>query len=167
MTDNRRINEIVYDDKLIHVSDVERAKLPDLKPANAILGPVLPEVATEWGLREDVQVVMESPDIHSAAIGSGAVRDFETHLYIGTSSWLTCHVPFKKTDLFHNMAALPLAIPGRYLLTNEQETAGVCLQYLRNNIFFHDDELFTGERPENAYKLFDRIAERTPAAVMG
>ena len=84
---------------------------------------------------------MGSPDIHSAAVGSGAVRDFEPHLYIGTSSWLTCHVPFKKTDLFHNMAALPSAIPGRYLLTNEQECAGVCLQYLRDNILFHQDEL--------------------------
>jgi len=162
-TDNRKIEDIVYDDKLVEMSTIERIKLPDLKPANAILGPILPEIARTWGLREDVQVVMGSPDIHSAAIGSGAVRDFEPHLYIGTSSWLTCHVPFKKTDLFHNMAALPSAIPGRYLLTNEQETAGACLQFLRDNLFFHDDELPTIAKPENAYKLFDRIVEGTPA----
>jgi len=163
LTDNRNIEAIDYDDKLIALSQVERAKLPDLRPANSILGPALPEIAKVWGLREDAQVVMGSPDIHSAAIGSGAVQDFETHLYIGTSSWLTCHVPFKKTDLFHNMAALPSAIPGRYLLTDEQETAGACLQFLRNNLFFHDDELAMGKNPENAYKLFDQIAERTPA----
>jgi xylulokinase len=91
------------------------------------------------------------------------VRDYETHLYIGTSSWLTCHVPFKKTDLFHNLAALPSGIPGRYLLTNEQECAGVCLQYLRDNILFHQDELSTGAKPSNTYQLFDQIAARTPA----
>ena len=163
LTDNREINDISYDDALIKTSTIDREKLPALRPANSILGPLLPEVAREWGLREDVQVVMGSPDIHSAAVGSGAVRDYETHLYIGTSSWLTCHVPFKKTDLFHNLAALPSAIPGRYLLTNEQETAGACLQFLRNNLFFHDDELSTGKQPENVYKLFDKIAERTPA----
>ncbi len=95
-------------------------------------------------------------------MGSGAVRDFETHLYIGTSSWLTCHVPYKKTDLFHNMASLPSAIPGRYLLTNEQETAGASLQYLRDQIIFPDDGL-AGEKPANAYQLFDEIAARTPA----
>jgi len=161
VTDNRRINDISYNDSLIKASAIDRAKLPALKPVNSILGPVLPEIAREWGLREDVQVVMGSPDVHSAAVGSGAVRDFEAHLYIGTSSWLTCHVPFKKTDLFHNIAALPSAIPGRYLLTNEQETAGACLQFLRDNLFFHQDELSTGEKPENAYKLFDQIAERT------
>ena len=80
-------------------------------------------------------------DVQSAAIGSGAVRDYEGHLYIGTSSWLACHVPFKKTDVSHGIAALPSAIPGRYLATNEQETAGACLAFLRDNIIYHQDEL--------------------------
>jgi xylulokinase len=163
LTDNRDINNIPYHDTLVKISTIDPAKLPALKPANSILGSLLPEVAREWDLREDVQVVMGSPDVHSAAVGSGAVRDYETHLYIGTSSWLTCHVPFKKTDLFHNLAALPSAIPGRYSLTDEQETAGACLQFIRNNLFFHDDELSTGKQPENVYELFDQIAERTPA----
>jgi len=163
LTDNRDIHNVKYDPSLIKLSTIHPASLPDLKPANSILGILRPEVAREWGLRDDIKVVMGSPDVHTAAVGSGAVRDFETHLYIGTSSWLTCHVPFKKTDLFHNMAALPSAIPGRYLLTNEQECAGVCLQHLRDNIIFHQDELSAGEKPRNAYQVFDRIAERTPA----
>ncbi|MCJ7435865.1 MAG: FGGY-family carbohydrate kinase [Anaerolineales bacterium] len=163
LTDNRNIENITYNDSLIKTSMIDRAKLPDLKPANAVLGLLRPEVAREWGLRENVQVLMGSPDVHSAAIGSGAVRDYETHLYIGTSSWLTCHVPFKKTDISHNLAALPSGIPGRYLLTNEQECAGVCLQFLRDNILFHQDELSTGVKPSNTYQLFDQIAARTPA----
>jgi xylulokinase len=162
MTDNRAIHNITYNDSLIKISAIDPAKLPALKPVNSILGNLSPGIAREWGLREDVRVVMGSPDIHSAAVGSGAVRDYEPHLYIGTSSWLTCHVPFKKTDVLHSLAALPSAIPGRYLLTNEQETAGACLQFLRDNLFFHQDELSTGEKPKNAYKLFDQIAERTP-----
>jgi len=167
LTDNRNINNIPYNEAIIKTSKIDRAKLPALKPANSILGPLLADVASEWGLREDVQVVMGSPDIHSAAVGSGAVRDYETHLYIGTSSWLTCHVPFKKTDLFHNLAALPSAIPGRYLLTNEQETAGACLQYLRDNLIYPRDSLSNGEKPANAYQLFDQIAERVPTGSQG
>jgi xylulokinase len=163
LTDNRDIRNVGYDAGLVRLSGIDPAKLPDLLPANSILGNLCKEVAMEWGLREDVRVVIGSPDIHSAAVGSGAVRDFETHLYIGTSSWLTCHVPFKKTDLLHNLAALPSAIPERYLLTNEQECAGVCLQYLRDNILFHQDALSQGEKPKNAYQIFDQIAERTQA----
>ncbi|MCQ3939290.1 MAG: xylulose kinase [Chloroflexi bacterium] len=162
VTDNRNIMNIAYDEDLIRLSGMDRDKLPDLHPANAVLGPLLPKIAADWGLREDVQVIMGSPDVHSAAVGSGAVADFETHLYIGTSGWMTCHVPFKKTDIFHSLASLPSSIPGRYLLTNEQECAGVNLQYLRDNLFFHRDEL-TAAKPENAYRMFDQIAERTPA----
>jgi xylulokinase len=163
VTDNRDIQNVIYHEGLLKLAGVDRAKLPDLKPANAILGHLRPDIARDWGLREDVQVLMGSPDVHSAAIGAGAVRDYEPHLYVGTSGWLICHVPFKKTDIFHNLAALPSAIPGRYLLTNEQESAGGCLQYLRNNILFPQDELSTGERPANAYQLLDQMAERTPA----
>ncbi len=163
LTDNRDISNIAYHDKLIAMSTIDRSKLPDLRRAVDILGPLRPEVAAELGLSERVQVVMGTPDMHSAAIGSGGIRDYEAHLYIGTSSWLLCHVPFKKTDLLHNMAALPSAIPGRYLLFNEQETAGACLNFLRDNLFYADDELATGTKRADIYRVFDRIVERTPA----
>lgn len=163
LTDNRDIRNVRYDSRLIRMSGIDASKLPHLQPANSTLGFLLPRVARAWGLTENVQVVIGSPDVHSAAVGSGTVRDFESHLYIGTSAWITCHVPFKKTDLTHSIAALPSAIPGRYLLTDAQECAGACLQSLRDNILFHRDALSNGEKPANAYKLFDQITERTPA----
>ena len=46
-----------------------------LKPTNAILGTLRADIAHEWGLHENVQVVMGSPDMQSAAVGSGAVKD--------------------------------------------------------------------------------------------
>ena len=91
------------------------------------------------------------------------MRDYAAHLYIGTSSWLACHVPFKKSDLFHNMASVPSAIPDRYLLIDEQECAGGCLNYLRDNLVYPNDDLASGPRPQDAYRVFDRIAEKTPA----
>jgi xylulokinase len=163
LTDNRHIANVVYDARLLRMSGVEREKLPELKRAVDMLGAIKPEVAAELGLREDVQVVMGTPDVHSAAIGSGAVRDYEAHLYLGTSSWLACHVPFKKTDVTHNMASLPAAIPNRYLLSNEQETAGACLNFLRDNLLYPDDELTTQPKPADALQILDRIAERVSA----
>lgn len=163
LTDNRNINNIHYDRELIKLSTIDPGKLPDIKPTNDILGTLKTGIAREWGLREDVRVIMGTPDMHSAAVGSGAVLDYEAHLYIGTSSWLMCHVPYKKTDLTHNMAALPSGLPGRYLLSNEQDCAGVCLQHLRDNIFFYPDGLTSAPKPANAFQLFDEIAARTPA----
>ncbi|HMA10052.1 MAG TPA: FGGY-family carbohydrate kinase, partial [Ramlibacter sp.] len=163
LTDNRDIGNVRYDPELVRMAGLDGNKLPDLNPADAVLGTVLPEVARDWGLRPDVQVIMGSPDTHSAAVGSGAVRDLECHYYVGTSSWLVCHLPGKKTDLGSSQASLPAAIPGKYLLVDSQECAGVCLQYLRDNLFYADDGLSTGSAPQNAYQLFDQIVERTPA----
>jgi xylulokinase len=76
---------------------------------------------------------------------------------------LTCHVPFKKTDLFHNMASLPSAVPGKYFIANEQETAGACLAYLRDNILYADDALARETQIPNVYPLFDEIVAEVPA----
>jgi xylulokinase len=149
------------------MSGVVREKFPNLKSATDLLGPLKKEVAQELGLNENVQVIMGTPDIHSAAIGSGAVRDFEGHLYIGSSSWITCHVPFKKTDLFHNIASLPSAIPERYFIANEQEAAGACLNFLRDNILYHPDQVLNESKLPDVYKIFDEIAQNTSAGSGG
>ncbi len=130
VTDNRDLTKVVYDDQLLEWSGLDRFRLPDLLPTNSVLGTLDVDVARELGLGTDVQVVIGTGDVHSAAVGSGAVGDFEGHLYIGTSSWLTCHVPYKRTDLLHSIATIPSAIPGRYLVADEQESAGACLTFL-------------------------------------
>lgn len=162
MTDNRDINNIRYDDRLLRLATLEREKLPDLKQAVEVLGTLTAEAAAELGLPGGLPVIMGTPDLHSAAIGSGAVADFEPHLYIGTSSWLTCHVPYKKTDLFHNMGSLPAAVPGKYFLVDEQETAGACLAFLRDNILYADDPLARESRIPDVYPLFDEMVAAAP-----
>jgi xylulokinase len=163
LTDNRDLSKVAYDDRLIAFSSIEREKLPALRPTGTILGPITPAMARELGLSEDVQVVMGTADTMAAAVGSGAVRDFEAHLYVGTSSWLSCHVPFKKTDLLHAIASLPSAIPGRYIVATEQDAAGVCLTTLKDHILFPPDELANGGPPADVFERLDCMAARVPA----
>ncbi len=166
LTDNRDPRNIRYDAGLLALAGVPREKLPDLCPAIEKLGPLLPEHRERFGLRANVVVVAGSPDIHSAAIGAGTTRDADPHLYIGTSSWIASHVAHKKTDIAHNMASLPSAIPGRYLLLNEQETAGACLSQLSDKLFFPKDELGT-PAPSDVFKRFDELAAGVPAGSEG
>jgi xylulokinase len=162
LTDNRRIDRVDYHPRLLRIAGIEREKLPDLSPAGSVIGSLKTEAAAELGLPPGLPVVGGAPDLHSAAIGSGATRDYEAHLYIGSSSWIACHVPHKKTDLVHNMAAVPSALPGRYLVINEQECAGLCLTYLRDSLFFSQDELAQVPCPADAYASFDRLAAQAP-----
>src|SRR5580704_3292073 len=144
VTDNRDINAVAYDDGLFDLAGLERSRLPELVPTGSIQGGLTATAAAELGLLAGTPVVSGTGDLHSAAVGSGAVDDLDGHLYIGTSSWISCHVPFKKTDALTNVASFPSGLPGRYLIADEHETGGACLTWLRDNLLFPDDALRTG-----------------------
>ena len=129
LTDNRDPNAVTYDRRLLDIAGLEPGQLPPLRPASEVLGGLEDAAADMLGVPPGIPVLTGTPDLHSAAIGSGAIGDLAAHLYVGTSSWLGCHVAYKKTDLTHSIATLPAAVPGRYLITNEQETAGACLDW--------------------------------------
>ncbi|MFQ5676336.1 MAG: FGGY-family carbohydrate kinase [bacterium] len=163
VTDNRDISRIAYDRRLLKMASLEREKLPDLKQATDILGPLKLEIAEELGLNKDIPVIVGTPDIQSAAIGSGAVRDYQAHLYIGTSSWLSCHVPFKKADLLHKIATLPSAIPGRYFVANEQQTAGSSLNFLRQWLLNDWKQTKAQTNGQSDFEILDHLAESVTA----
>lgn len=160
VTDNRDIARVRYHPKLLALAGLDGERLPPLCAASDCIGTLRPEVAERLGLARDVRVVAGTPDVHSTALGSGAIADYEPHLYLGTSTWLSCHLPFKKTDLLHNMASLPAALPGRYLLLNEQECAGACLTQLKDRILFTGDS--EQSSPRSSFADLDRIAGSAP-----
>ncbi len=134
LTDNRDRDDIHYDPQLLAWTGVDKAKLPPLVPSASVVGPLLAEVADEWGIEAGVPVTTAMGDVHAAVVGCGAVKDHEPHLYLGTSSWLSFHLPGKRTDIRNNMAAFPAAIPGKYFLANEHEAAGACLLHARDQL---------------------------------
>lgn len=176
VTDNRDPSAVRYDDRLLAFTGLERGKLPELIAATDVVGPLLPGPAAELGVPAGIPVIGGTPDLHSAAIGSGGAPDLVPHLYVGTSSWLSCHVPYKKTDIVRNVASVPAAMPGRYLVVNEQETAGACLDFLadtmfldapdedRNATYRRFDEMAGGASPGSGGVLFAPwlVGERTP-----
>ncbi len=129
VTDNRAIDRVHYDDRLLGVCGLDRGQLPDLVPPASVIGELSAVAADDLGLPAGLPVVSGTGDVHSAVVGSGAVADFDCHLYIGTSSWISGHVPFKKTAPTSNIASIPAAVPGKYVLGDEHETAGVCLSF--------------------------------------
>jgi xylulokinase len=167
VTDNRRVDRIHYHRGLVRFAGIDPAKLPEIVPCATGLGVIRPEVAQTLGLRAEVQVVAGSIDNTAAAVGSGAIEDYQAHLYIGTSSWIAAHVPFKKTDIVSRLASVPCAIPDRYLLTAMQSAAGGNLTYLRDKILYHNDELLAEAAVPDVFKIFDQIVERVPPGSNG
>jgi xylulokinase len=167
VTDNRDPDHICYNARLVRNSGIEATKFPEIVPCTTTLGGLKAEAAAALGLSPGVQVVAGSIDNTAAGIGAGAVADFAPHLYLGTSSWIAAHVPFKKTDPVSSLASVPCAVPHRYLLTALQATAGGNLTFLRDNILYHQDELLQEAAVPDIFKVLDQMAERIPAGSNG
>ncbi|MCC5952212.1 MAG: FGGY-family carbohydrate kinase [Acidimicrobiia bacterium] len=165
-TDNRDLGAVRWDEQLVSWIDVDPTKLPDLLPTGSVVGTLTPEAAEELGLGTDVSVVTATGDTASAAIGAGTVRDLDAHLYVGTSSWLSCHTPTKRTDLRNNITSLPAGVPGRYWVATEQDTAGKCLTWLAENVLYPDDGLGP-PMPPDVLERCNEVAARVPAGSNG
>jgi xylulokinase len=163
LTDNRPKASISYQPALLRRSGRDAAKLPELLPTGSVLGDIEPAVAAELGLPRGIPVVAGIPDLHTGYIGSGAVAPYAGHLTISTTSWIGCEVPFKRTDVFHQIASVPGVRTGSYLVANNHETAGVCLAWLRAAVG-------TGEDAGSAdadYTKLTAIAGTAPAGAGG
>ena len=137
LTDNRPGASAGYVPELVQRSGRDSKRLPQLLPTGAVLGDISPAVARELGV-PSVPVIAGVPDLHTAFLGSGAVAPYEAHVTISTTSWIACEVPFKRTDVIHQMATVPGLRRGGYLVANNHETAGVCLQWLRESVLSGD-----------------------------
>ncbi|MEO6821234.1 MAG: FGGY-family carbohydrate kinase [Candidatus Nanopelagicales bacterium] len=140
LTDNRQGRPLRYVPELVRLAGRDPAKLPELLPSGSLLGSITAVAAAELGLPAGVPVVTGVPDLHAAYLASGATADYAGHFSISTTAWVSCAVPFKKTDILHQIASVPGVRPGQYLVINNHETAGVCLQWLRDGVLAGMDD---------------------------
>ena len=162
LTDNRK-DEAGYDDRLVKLAGTPPSKLPPMVPMGSIVGTVLPEVASAMGLPKALPVLTAIPDLHAVTLGSGAVGNYEGHVSISTSAWIGCHAPTKKTSLFKMMATIPAALPGRYVLANNHDTAGVCLEWVKGVLVDADDGL-TSPNVDSFTELVNAAATAKPGS---
>lgn len=170
VSENRIWGSVEYNDDLLNLAGLSKDKFPELLPNDGIVGPLVPSVADELGLHPNTQVISGIGDSNASAIGSGAIDDFKAIIYIGTSLYMTCHIPFKKTDINHIITSIPSPFPSKYYLFGEQGSGGICVEFFLKNLIYPDDEFNTGLKSsdaEDTYERFNSAASRAPAGSGG
>jgi xylulokinase len=158
LTDNRRLSRLPrYDERLVRRAGIDPGRLAPLQRTGSVVGGVEDALADDLGLPRGVPVVTGVPDLHAATVGSGAVGAYEPHLAISTSGWISCPLPRKKTDVLRSMAAVPGLGDGGYVLANSIESAGVCLEWARAQVFGSDI----------SYEALVALAAQAPAGCNG
>jgi len=165
ITDNRRTEVLAYDPRLLGLLGVDEAKLPPLVATGSVVAPVAAAVAAELGISPKVQVVNGLPDLHASTVGAGCLSEHEAHLAVSTTTWVSCPVSRKKTDLFRQIAAVPGLWQGQYLMVDNQRTSGRCLEWLRDRVVAAPDGL--GDGPPPTYEALVELAGTAPAGSGG
>ena len=128
----RHLDRLAYDQQLLDAVGVDGDQLAPLRPIGSIVGTVQADVATSLGIPRTAAVVTGLPDLQAAALGAGATSMYATHLALSTTSWISCPVPKKKTDV------PPLdrrrcrgSTDDSYLVVNNQDTGAKALEWFR------------------------------------
>ena len=157
LTDNRKLERYGYDPGLLRAVGISPDKLPPLKPIGSVLGPVTPEVAAQLGLSAQTVVLTGLPDLHAAAYGAGATTEFATHIALSTTSWISCPISKKKTDIFHAIASVPGLTNDSYIVIDGQNTGAKALEWLR-------DVLCGRGEPMDYHEMVSLAASSPPGA---
>jgi xylulokinase len=162
-TDNRDPRRVRWDASLAAMAGIDLAKLPEIVQPASVVGTLTPPAAADLGLPASVRVIAGTGDTTAAALGAGAVGDYVPHLYVGTSAWLTCHVPRKKTDVFRNIAAMPSVVPDRYWVATVQNVAGKAVDWLVDTLL----DQHGPARSEKAMAELNALAAASPPGSRG
>jgi len=146
--------------KLCRLAGVRIDQLAEVKSSSEIVGELTAEAARLTGLNTDTVVINGAGDLSAEAIGSGALREGELHISLGTSGWVAGHFHKRKIDIPHYTGCIGSAYPEKYYLgMAHQETIGICLEWLKNKVLYHEEQLKQEAHVGEIYEILDRLAE--------
>lgn len=119
---------------LCRMFGVQREHLPRLAEAAEQVGGLTEGAAAELGLPAGTPVFGGGGDASLIGVGAGASALGSTHIYCGTSGWVSTVTDRQQVDVTAMIAAIVGAQRGRYHYFAEMETAGKCLEWVKDHL---------------------------------
>lgn len=108
--------------------------LPDIVRPSDRVGGLTGDSASQLGLNPGLPVFAGAGDASLIGVGAGATAVGSTHVYVGTSGWVSTVADRRLVDTQTMMATVPGPAPGRFAYFGEQETSGKCLEWVRDHL---------------------------------
>ncbi|MCL2106924.1 MAG: FGGY-family carbohydrate kinase [Oscillospiraceae bacterium] len=135
---------------------VEWKHLANILPCCAEVGKLRAKQARELGLVENIPVYGGGGDASLVGVGAGAVEMGDTHIYSGTSGWVSTVVDKSMVDASAMIAAIVGAQDGRFNYFAEQETAGKCVEWVKDHLALDEINLYMNKEFDLRHQLPDR-----------
>ena len=150
-----------FSKELCKMMGVDPGHLPDVCKSTDLAGVVTEKAAAELGLMAGTPVFAGGGDASLIGVGAGAVSEGDTHIYMGTSGWVSTVVKKQTLSVQSMIASIVGADPDHFNFFAELETAGKCLEWVRDHLALDEIGLFLEKKqvfdePECVHKsLYD------------
>lgn len=131
-----------FSSEICKMMGVSMDHLPDICKSTDMVGTVTKTAAAELGLAEGTPVFAGGGDASLIGVGAGAVSEGDTHIYMGTSGWVSTVVKKQILSIRSMTASIVGADPNYFNFFAELETAGKCLEWVRDHLALDEIGLF-------------------------
>lgn len=173
LCDTRR-GKRVWSEALCKMYGVRMQHLPHIIKSTDRAGTLTQASSEDLGLEPGTPVFGGGGDASLIGIGAGCVEQGDTHIYLGTSGWVSTIIDKQKVDVFNMIAAIVGAQSGHYNYFAEMETAGKCLEWVKDHLALDEINIYlekkhVAESREAVYTnlydyLMDTISKAEPGA---
>ena len=140
--------------------------LPTIIRSTEQVGTVTEKAAKRLGLAAGTPVFGGGGDAAVIGLGAGSTKPGDCHIYMGTSGWVSTVVSKSMVDAASKTAAIVSSVPGMFTYFSELETAGKCLEWVRDHLALDEiniylDKTMVTDSPEaviqNLYDYLDSV----------
>lgn len=162
--------------EMLKMFNVKPEHMAEIIDSTALVGGLTEKAADDLGLCEGTPVFGGGGDASLIGVGAGAVALGDTHIYCGTSGWVTTVVDKNIVDTSAMIAAIVGAQNGKLNYFAELETAGKCLEWVKDHLALDEIDIFL-EKTDVAsskesiftslYDYMSHVINKTPAGCGG
>jgi len=164
MTQDSAFGTLLYDTHkkcwsktLCKMFGINMQHLPTIIKSTDEVGGLTKKAATELGLKVGTPVFGGGGDASLIGVGAGCTKVGDTHIYDGTSGWVITVTDKQMVDVTAMIAAITGAQENKYNYFAEMETAGKCLEWVKDHIALDEVGVYLQkkkitESSKNAYE---------------
>lgn len=150
-----------WSEPLLAYMGITAERLPKLVKPTQALGTLSPELAKELNLSPEIRLIAGGGDQQCAMLGSGAIRQGDTEVCIGTAANILAALETPQLDESHQLICHRSLIPNNYVLEGAMLSTGKLIEWIA-------DVFYPGEDKKNFYlKLNYEVATNSHPGANG
>ena len=149
---------------LLKMYQVNPDHMPDIIACTDLVGGLTEQAAEDLGLVKGTPVYGGGGDTTFVNIGAGCTKPGDTHIYVGTSGWVSTYLDYQTVDINAMITGVLSAKHGYFNYYAELETAGKCFEWVMEHLALDEINVYLDQTKitdlESKYRsLYDYLSE--------